>query len=82
MKGYTEPRIYTPPLRELTEETSLGFAAIQYAKEILHKSLYHWQEWALIHALEIIGEPGRRMEIPIPHAPFSYIAAKWEDGAI
>ena len=55
MKGVTEARVFTPPLRELTPETSLGFAAIQYAKEILHKSLYHWQEWALIHALEIIG---------------------------
>ena len=55
MKGVTEARVFTPPLRELTPETSLGFAAIQYAKEILHKSLYPWQEWALIHALEIIG---------------------------
>lgn len=58
MMGKTEPRIYTPPLRELTEETSLGFACIEYAKTVLRKKLYPWQEWDLIHSLEIIGELG------------------------
>ena len=57
--GYTEPRIFTPPLRELTPETSLGFAAIDYAKEVLSETLYPWQEWALIHCLEIVGELGK-----------------------
>ncbi len=56
MKGRTEPRLYTPPLRDLTEETSLGFAAIEYARTVLGKDLYPWQEWALIHALEIVGD--------------------------
>ena len=56
MKGYTEPRIYTPPLRELTPETSLGYAAVAYAREVLNENLYPWQEWALIHGLEIIGD--------------------------
>ena len=59
MKGYTEPRIFTPPLRELTPETSLGYAAIAYAKEVLGENLYPWQEWALIHGLEIIGDLGK-----------------------
>ena len=31
--GDTVPRIFTPPLRELTPETSLGFEAIETAKE-------------------------------------------------
>jgi len=56
MYGKTEPRIYTPPLRKLTKTTSLGFAAIEYARTILGMDLYPWQEWALIHALEIIGD--------------------------
>ena len=56
--GKTIPRIYTPELRELTEETSLGFACIEYATTVLKKNLYPWQEWALIHALEIRGELG------------------------
>ena len=58
MKGYTEPRIYTPPLRELTETTSLGFAACEYAKDVLGKDLYPWQKWELIHMLEITGDLG------------------------
>lgn len=56
MKGCTEPRLYTPPLRELAEETTLGFAACDYARDVLHKDLYPWQEWALQHMLEIVGE--------------------------
>ena len=56
--GKTEPRLWTRPLRELTEETSLGFAAIEYARQTLEMDLYPWQEWALIHALEIVGELG------------------------
>lgn len=56
MMGVTEARIWTPPLRALTEETSLGFAAIEYAETVLKKNLYPWQKWALIHALEIIGD--------------------------
>ena len=58
MMGKTEPRLFTPPLRELTPATSLGFACVGYAKSVLKKSLYPWQEWALIHALEIVGELG------------------------
>ena len=56
MKGVTEARVYTPELRPLTPETSLGFAAIKYANTVLGKTLYPWQEWALIHALEIVGD--------------------------
>ena len=56
MKGITEARLYTRPLRRLTKKTSLGFAAIEYAKTVLKKDLYPWQEWALIHMLEITGD--------------------------
>lgn len=56
MKGITEPRLYTRELRPLTEETTLGFACIEYAKTVLRKTLYPWQEWALIHSLEIVGD--------------------------
>ena len=55
MIGKTEARLFTPPLRELTEDTSLGYAAIEYAETVLQKKLYPWQKWALIHALEITG---------------------------
>ena len=39
MMGKTVPRIYTPPLRELTEETSLGFACAEYAEEDPHSEI-------------------------------------------
>ena len=58
MMGKTEPRIFTEPLRELTPETSLGYACIEYANTMLGKDLYPWQEWALIHVLEIVGQLG------------------------
>lgn len=53
--GKTEPRIFTPALKELTPDNSLGFACVEYSKKILRKKLYPWQEWALIHSLEIVG---------------------------
>ena len=53
MKGSTEPRIYTPPLRELTPETSLGFAFIDFCREIIGTPLLPWQEWLAIHLLEL-----------------------------
>lgn len=54
--GRTEARIFTPPLRDLTPDTSLGYACNEYAKTVLGKHLYPWQEWALIHAFEITGD--------------------------
>ena len=55
-KGSTEPRIFTPPLRELTPKTSLGFAVIEFAMDVLDVRLLPAQEWLFIHALEIIGD--------------------------
>lgn len=51
--GKTQPRIWTKPLRDLTPETSLGYEVIEFAEQILHVSLYPWQKWLLIHALEL-----------------------------
>lgn len=51
--GSAEPRICTPPLRELTAETSLGFEVIDFAYEILHITLLPWQRSALIRMLEL-----------------------------
>lgn len=51
--GREQPRLFTPPLRELTEETSLGFECIRFAENVLGLELLPWQRWFLIHALEI-----------------------------
>lgn len=51
--GYAEPRISTPPLRELTPATSLGFEVIDFADEVLGVNLLPWQRAALIRMLEL-----------------------------
>lgn len=51
--GSETPRIFTPPLRDLTPQTTLGFAAIEFAVEVCGIDLYPWQRWLLIHALEL-----------------------------
>lgn len=52
--GREEPRIFTPPLRELTPDTTLGFEVIAFAETVLGIKLHPWQRWLFIHALEII----------------------------
>lgn len=56
IRGKTEPRIYTPPLRELTEDTSLGFAFVEWCDAVCHVVLLPWQEWLSVHAMEIVGD--------------------------
>lgn len=50
--GKAVPRLWTPPLRELTPETSLGFDVIDFARRVLQKELLPWQRWLAIHMLE------------------------------
>lgn len=65
--GATAPRLFTPPLRELTEETSWGFDVIWFAKNILREPLTEWQEWLSIHALELL--PSERIRDQYPDQP-------------
>jgi hypothetical protein len=51
--GREEPRLWTPSLRPLTPETSLGFACVRFADEVLRVELDAWQQWFLVHALEV-----------------------------
>jgi len=51
--GREQPRVFTPPLRELTPETSLGFEVAEFARVVLDIELYPWQKWCLVHALEL-----------------------------
>ncbi|SDU42467.1 hypothetical protein [Jiangella alkaliphila] len=50
--GRTEPRLYTPPLRPLTRETTRGFEVIEFA-ELIGEPLLPWQQWLVKHALEL-----------------------------
>lgn len=51
--GSEVPRVFTPPLRELTPDTTLGFDAIRFAETVLGMELNPWQSWFLKHALEL-----------------------------
>lgn len=55
--GCEEPRIYTPPLRELTRDTTIGFEVIDFAQDVLGITLHPWQKWLFVHALEVIDTP-------------------------
>lgn len=50
--GRTEARVYTRPLRPLNRKTSRGFEVIEFA-EMIGEPLLPWQQWAVIHALEL-----------------------------
>lgn len=54
--GCVEPRVFTPPLRELTPWTSYGFEVIDFAREI-HHPLLPWQEFAVVHGGELLCVP-------------------------
>ena len=55
--GSPQPRLWTPPLRELTPETSFGYDIIAFA-EAIGWPLDLWQQWAAIHLGELL-EDGR-----------------------
>jgi hypothetical protein len=61
--GSSTPRLYTPPLRELTPETSYGFDVIDFARDVLNRPPDPWQEFALIHGCELLpdGRPRFRL---------------------
>jgi hypothetical protein len=50
------PRVFTPPLRRLTPKTSAGFACIDFAENVLGLTLYPWQKFFLVHALELLRD--------------------------
>jgi Phage Terminase len=54
--GVEEPRVWTPPLRKLTPKTTLGFAVIEFASDVLGIDLFPWQRWLLIHTLELLPD--------------------------
>lgn len=67
MLGRVEPRLWTPPLRELTPETSCGFDQVDFARDFLGRPLDPWQEWLAIHAGELLpdGRPRFRTVLVI-----------------
>jgi hypothetical protein len=61
--GRIEPRLWTPPLRELTPETSYGFDVVEFARRDLARPLDPWQEWLAIHGGEMLPDGRPRFRI-------------------
>jgi hypothetical protein len=47
----------------LTPETSLGFSAVEFARDILRIDLLPWQRWLLIHGLELLPDGRYRFRV-------------------
>src|SRR6266496_3054287 len=65
LRGNEIPRLWTRPLRPLTEETSYGFEAIQFAEQVIGLTLLPWQRWLLIHLLELTETGGYRFRTAV-----------------
>ena len=71
--GCEVPRIFTPPKRELTPDTTDGFAAIAFAEDVLGVRLFPWQKWLLLHALELEEQTPEEIAAGVlPRARFRY----------
>jgi hypothetical protein len=62
MLGKSEPRLFTPSLRELTPATSYGFEVIDFAREIGHP-LLPWQRTAVVRGGELLPDGRPRFRI-------------------
>lgn len=61
--GSTTPRLWTPPLVELTPDTSYGFDVIDFARHVVGTPLDPWEEWLAIHAGELLPDGRPRFRI-------------------
>ena len=63
--GSELPRLFTPPARELTPQTTRGFEAIAFATEVLGIDLMPWQRWLLVHLLELTEQGVLRFRVAL-----------------
>lgn len=54
--GKTTPRLWTPPLRELTPDTSYGFDLIDFARDVCGIEFDPWEVWLSIHFGELLPD--------------------------
>jgi hypothetical protein len=67
VRGNATPRLWTPPLRPLTPETSIGYDQVDFARHDLGRPFDPWQEFVVIHAGELLpdGRPRFRLVLVI-----------------
>ena len=55
--GSTTPRLWTPPLRDLDDHrASYGHGVVEFARDVLGEPLDAWQEFAAVHAGELLPD--------------------------
>lgn len=64
LKGRTQPRLWTPPLRKLTRKTSHGYAIADFA-DAIGEPFLPWQRWLAIHAMELLPDGSRRFRVVV-----------------
>lgn len=64
VRGSTTPRLWTPPLRELTPETSYGFELCGFADDI-GTPFDPWQRWVAVHMGELLPDGRPRFRIVV-----------------
>ena len=62
--GSETPRIYTPPLHDLTPDTSYGYSVIEFAR-LIGIDLFPWERWFCIHALECLEDGSFRFRVVV-----------------
>lgn len=60
--GRTQPRLFTPPLRQLSRRTSRGYEVAEFAAN-MGEPLLPWQRWLAIHALELAPDGSYRFRV-------------------
>ena len=61
--GSVTPRLATPPLVELTPETSYGYDVLDFARDVLGEPLDPWEELAVIHLGELLPDGRPRFRV-------------------
>lgn len=56
VRGSTLPRLWTPPLVDLTPETTTGYDEIDFARDVVGVPLDPWEQWLAIHAGELLPD--------------------------
>ena len=59
MTGKTEPRLFTPPLRKLTRNTTLGYDVIDYSEQVTkifmsYQKTLQQKQWLLQRKWQLI----------------------------
>lgn len=68
----TVPDLWTPPLVDLSPETSYGFDVIEFADKVLDQPPLEWQRWLAVHMGELLPDGRPRFRTVLALADRQY----------